>query len=400
MTRDHVTELLSPYLDDQVNPAERDRITRHLDACDACRKYLGSLREVVELIGSVTPVAAPESFRSRVRGRIEEARRSGTAMWWAHFSGNWRTLAGAAAVGLVVVFAANLLGPQLARHSVGIPRPADEQVAPAGKASVPFNTATRGGPAAQQPAAPPASSLALPPAAPPMAGQPPEPFPRSVVRTAHLAIEVEKFDAGARRLLEIAEGAGGFIADSSSADDEGNPQGEFTLRVPAPQFSAVIQDVEGLGTVTERRFSAQDVTEEFVDLQARLRNLERQEQQLLTFMDRAARISDLLAIEQELSRVRGQIEQITGRMHFLEHNVDLATVNVAMRQKAIAKSVGLWDFGATLVKMQAAFVATVRQILGGVQWVAVLASTLSPALIIAGVVWVLFRRFRRPGAGA
>jgi len=400
MRSGHVRELLSAYLDDQGSPEERDRITRHLDACQACREHLAALQAVVGLVKSVAPVAAPESLRAQVRARVEQTRRAPAVLRWGEWPRlpvTWRTVGGTVVAALIVVFTANLLGPQLVRHPAAVVREALERKGPIGKTFAPSDVATRGGSEVPGPAGVVQREAGLS-VAPPLASQAPEAFPRSVIRTARLAVEVEKFDTGAKRLLEIAEGAGGFIADSSLAGEGGNPQGEFTLRVPAPRFTAVIEDVDALGTVTQRQISARDVTEEFVDLQARLRNLERHEQQLLAFMDRATKVSDLLAIEQELSRVRGQIEQITGRMHYLAHNVDLATISVSMSQK-VKKTSGLWDFGGTLAKMQAAFLATIQQILSVAERVAVLASTLLPVLVIGGVAWLLFRR-ARAGAGA
>jgi hypothetical protein len=216
-----------------------------------------------------------------------------------------------------------------------------------------------------------------------------------VIRTARLAVEVERYDAGARRLLDIAEGAGGFIADSSYGEDDGRPRGEFTLRVPAARFGPAIKDVEAMGTVRQRQISAQDVTEEYVDLQARQRNLERHEQQLLTFMDRATKVPDLLAVEQELSRVRGQIEQITGRLRYLAHNVEMASITVVLSEHPKKGHAGLWDFDGTLAKMQGAFLATVQQIFAAAERVLVLASTLLPVGALAGVVWAVFRRTRQ-----
>jgi len=300
-------------------------------------------------------------------------------------------VAAAVAVVVIGVFTANLLGPQFAQRSgerreSGQLRPA-VSIFEAAKDARPAPGAANRGVASQVPS----------PSAP---GPSPDVAFRSVIRTARLAVEVDRYDAGARRLLDIAEGAGGFIADSTYSEDEGRPRGEFTLRVPAGRFSAAIKDVEAMGTVRQRQISAQDVTEEYVDLQSRQRNLERHEQQLLTFMDRATKIPDLLAVEQELSRVRGQIEQISGRLRYLAHNVDMAGITVALSEHPKKTHAGLWDFGGTLAKMQGAFLATVQQIFAVAERVLVLASTLLPVGALAGVAWAMLRRTRQPRAGA
>jgi hypothetical protein len=226
---------------------------------------------------------------------------------------------------------------------------------------------------------------------------PPGAFSRSVIRTARLALEVDHYDAGVRRLLDIAEGAGGFIADSSYGEVDGRPQGEFTLRVPAGQFAAAVKQAEAIGTVRQRQIGAQDVTEEFVDLEARRRNLERHEHQLLSFMDRATKVADLLAIEQELSRVRGQIEQIAGRLRYLSHNVEMASIAVTVSERA--KTQGFWDLRDTLGKTQHAFLAAVKQLLTVAERVLVLGASLAPVAALAVVAWAVFRRTRRAGAG-
>ena len=392
MTSDHVSELLSPYIDGRVSAEEQERIGRHLETCAACRGDLAALHGVVGLLRSVPPTTAPVELRAAIRSRVEHAGvPSASGGLGPRLAAAWRPIAAAVAVVVIGVFAANLLGPQL-------PRRLSERRENGQSTStvLQFEAAQD---AAKKPSAANRAAVSQPtsPAAP--APSPDAAF-RSVIRTARLGVEVERYDAAARHLLDIAEGAGGFIADSSYSEDEGRPRGEFILRVPAGRFAAAIKDVEAMGTVRQRQISAQDVTEEYVDLQARQRNLERHEQQLLTFMDRATKVQDLLAVEQELSRVRGQIEQITGRLRYLAHNVDMASITVVLSERPKKGHAGLWDLDGTLAKMQGAFLATVEQIFAAAERVLVLASTLLPVGALAGVAWTVFRRTRQSKAGA
>ena len=398
MTSGHVSELLSSYIDGRVSVEERERIGRHLETCAACRGDLAALQGVVGLLHSVPPVTAPEELRAVIRARVEHAGippahgRLGHLpnLRWPRLAATWRPIAAAVAVVVIGVFAVNLLGPQL-------PRLGERRETGQSTSTVSLLEASKD--AAGRPSAANRSAVSQP-NSPPAAVTSPDAFMRSVIRTARLTVEVDRYDAGARRLLDIAEGAGGFIADSSYGEDDGRPRGEFTLRVPAGRFAAAIKDVEAMGTVRQRQISAQDVTEEYVDLQARQRNLERHEQQLLTFMDRATKVPDLLAVEQELSRVRGQIEQITGRLRYLAHNVEMASITVVLSEHPKKGHAGLWDFDGTLAKMQGAFLATVQQIFAAAERVLVLASTLLPVGALAGVVWAVFRRTRQSKAGA
>lgn len=372
----HVTDALSAYVDGALNEGERAHVERHLETCEDCRHHLSALRDLVTTVRSVEPVAAPEGFRAQVRARVEQigARPAATTRWWPSLPMPWRVLSAAAAVLVIGIFAVNLLrteGPVAMREFRG---PGDSPAVTGDR----MRSAAPSAPEGAQRAMPGQNTLAL----------------RRVIRTAQVEVEVDKVEDAAERLLQIAEEAGGFIADSSYAETNGVPHASFVLRVPVPRFAGVVASLDGVGRVARRSIHGQDVTEEFVDLEARVRNLERHEQRLLTFMDRTTKVSELLAIEQELTRVRGEVESLTGRARYLSNQSDLATLSVAVRQKTKKTSGALWDFGATLQRMQAAFVATVRQLLAGVETIAVAASALIPVLAFAAVGWVLFRRWR------
>lgn len=391
MTTGHVTESLSAYLDGELRAAERARIEAHLVDCADCRAHLQSLRRSVRLVRGLDPVSAPDGFQPAVRARITAgaAARSGAAgeSSWRDRVGiprlrlPWKTAGAIAAVLLIGLFSVNLLR-ELRPAPVAMQQ--DQPVAPEG--------------ARERAGAPPQAAPVAPGVAP---GGTDLTTPsgtglqlRRVIRTAQVGMAVDDLDAAARRLVAVAEGAGGFVAGSSYTRGGTAPQGVFTLRVPAPRFAGVLEQLEDLGTIESRRISGSDVTEEFVDLSARIRNLERHEQRLVSFMDRATRVSELLAIEQELARVRGEIEQLTGRLRFLTNQVDLATIEVALRQKA-AKSGGFWDFSDTYRRMVAAFLGTVRQILAAAERVAVLLSALLPAFVLAAAAWLGITSLRR-----
>lgn len=374
----HVTDLISAYIDGALSEAERVQVEAHLEHCDECRRHVGALREVVTLVRSAEPVSAPEGFRAQVRTRVERIAAPASRSWrWPALPLSWRVISAAAAVLVIGIFAVNLLRPEGPRTVTEIFREPQAVEGPSISGDRTRSAAPLSPGAAQR--AVPGSSLVA---------------PRRIIRTAQLEVEVDQVEDAAERLLRIAEQAGGFIADSSYAESGGVPQASFVLRVPVPRFASVVAQLGEVGRVVRRSIHGQDVTEEFVDLEARVRNLERHEQRLLTFMDRATKVSELLAIEQELARVRGEIEGLTGRIRFLSNQTDLATVEVGVRQKAKKTSGALWDFGATLQRMQAAFVATVRQILSAVERLAVFASALVPVLILSVVAWLLIRKLR------
>lgn len=388
MTHEEARSRLSSLLDGALPDHEAAQVEAHLDGCSTCREELAQLRTTITLLQEVEPMQAPEGFAAGVRRRIERLAQATQHSPWTRLraalrrSGSgpvvrwsWRTAAAAAAVVMVGVFAVNLLRD-------AVPYGVIERV------KMPALTldVSKVGEGART------AAQAVPPGAVPGEAV----FLRRVIRTGQMAIEVERYDAAASRLFAIAEGAGGFVADSSFSEEDGVPRGTFVLRVPAARFSEVVAQVEKLGTVQRRQISGQDVTEEFVDLEARVRNLTRQEARLLALMDRATRIPDLLAIESEVARVRGEIERLTGRLRFLTNKVDLATVQAEVSQKPKRGTGGFWDFTRTLERIKTAFANTVRQMLGAVEWLAALLAALLPVALVGVVVWWLLRRgFRR-----
>ena len=155
-------------------------------------------------------------------------------------------------------------------------------------------------------------------------------FERMVIFTAKLRLEVEDVDFTVYEIRLIAEGCGGFVAGISTSKSE---WGVMTLRVPQDEFYDAIDEVEALGEVEERELKGEDITETYVDLEAQLVNLEREEERLVEILDIARNVEEVLKVESQLSRVRGKIESITGEMKYLEGRVELATITVTFREE-------------------------------------------------------------------
>ena len=155
-------------------------------------------------------------------------------------------------------------------------------------------------------------------------------FERMVIFTARLRLEVEEVDLTVYEIRLIAEDSGGFVTGMSTSRSE---WGVMTLRVPQDEFYDVIQEIEDLGEVEERELKGEDITENYIDLEAQLVNLEKEEERLVEILDMARNVEEVLKVENQLSRVRGKIESITGEMKYLEGRVELATITVTFREE-------------------------------------------------------------------
>ncbi len=148
----------------------------------------------------------------------------------------------------------------------------------------------------------------------------------SVIKTATLRVGVrdDELEATLNDAVAIAGRYGGFVLSSQLGRRDSG--GTLTMRIPAPRFEAALGDLEGLGKVRSETISGEDVGQEFVDLQARLRNWESQEAVLLKLMGRAESVVDTIRVQSELSRVQLEIEQLRGRLNFLRDQTALGTI--------------------------------------------------------------------------
>jgi hypothetical protein len=155
---------------------------------------------------------------------------------------------------------------------------------------------------------------------------------RTILRSGSLDLEVEEVDTSYHRVQQIATAAGGFVADSTFTGTDDRHRATLTIRVPAAQFNDVIDQLRELSiNVRSVSTSAQDVTEEYTDLQSALRNLRAVEAQYLELLGRANQIGDILQVQERLNGVRSQIDRIEGRIRLLDDLADLATLTVSLR---------------------------------------------------------------------
>lgn len=153
---------------------------------------------------------------------------------------------------------------------------------------------------------------------------------RKVITTASVSIEVEVVESAIDDVRAIAEGSGGFVEHLSSSGGPERQRANLTIRVPQAQFAAALDRIEELGEVLSRNIGSEDVSAQFIDLEARLRSSLKEEESLLNLLERAGVVSEVLAIERELFRVRADIERFQGQLNFLERRVDLATISVSL----------------------------------------------------------------------
>lgn len=185
------------------------------------------------------------------------------------------------------------------------------------------------------------------------------PLDRKIILTAHLQLDVNDVQAVFNEITNITQKYEGFISSSNTYDFGGRNSGQVTLRVPLRNFYSAVEQIEALGTVRSRQIAGQDVTEEFIDLDARLGNLKKQEVRLQEILKTAVTVKDVLEVEHELERVRGEIERLTGRLNYLNQSVEMSTITVNAAEPAPFTGED-WGIADTFSQAARGFLESVR----------------------------------------
>jgi hypothetical protein len=212
-----------------------------------------------------------------------------------------------------------------------------------------------------------------------------------IVQTSsvRLAVRRGRFDETVDEVRAIATGLGGFVVSSSASQGTGQQlvQGTLVLRIPARSYADAMESLGALGRVESRRENGQDVSQEFVDLRARTRQLQAVESQLLELLDRADTVGAALAVQRQLSQVQLDLEQARGRLQYLDDQVAFSTISLELHERVLplAKSGG-GRFGIVDAWSKAA--AGFLAVLG---WTFVVLATAAPLVLLLALALFLAR---------
>ena len=331
------------YLDGEL-PLQRAVIAAaHLERCAECQALAADLRAVSQTLLSwqvepseaaapVPPVVSRRTWRHRFHMRP-----------WA-----W----GLVTAGVLVL----LVASPVLRHSA---QPAPEQA----------RMAEFERPAPSPPAQEPPAAAATAP---------------MVARTAALNLATREFDRARAAIDQVLQRHHGYLGSLNITTPAGDPRSlTATLRVPAADLTATLDELKKLGRVESEQQSGEEVTEQFVDLEARLSNAHHTEQRLTDILrERTGKLSDVLDVEKELDRVRGEIEQMDGEKKALLKRVDFATVNLTVSEAGQASG-----------RIGGAAVSGWRNMVASLVAVAQFAAATGPTVLVWGLLLFLPMRF-------
>jgi hypothetical protein len=175
---------------------------------------------------------------------------------------------------------------------------------------------------------------------------------RKIIRNGNISILAADVQETLAKITALANTEGGLVFSTSTSHAEDNLSANITLQIPPTKFDETMTAIRKLAVkVTAEDSSSQDVTEEFVDNEAAIKNLSQTEQQLNSFLSKATTVSDVLAVQKEITDVRGQIDKLQGRQNYLARKVSLSTLVISIspaNNVVPSKPAQAWDFSRSL----------------------------------------------------
>jgi hypothetical protein len=151
-----------------------------------------------------------------------------------------------------------------------------------------------------------------------------------VISQASVTLEVTTVSTAITQVETMAQNLGGSVDNMSSSGEQNQEQATLTIRVPQNQFLAALNQLQNLGTVESQNVSTQDVTQQYIDLQAQLNSAQLEEQSLQAILAKATTVSDEIAIQEQLTQVESQVESLQGQINYLQNRVAMSTITVTL----------------------------------------------------------------------
>jgi len=223
-------------------------------------------------------------------------------------------------------------------------------------------------------------------------------FSRKVVYRGSVTLEAVNFGEAVTELQNAIHQSDGYILSFQDIQSPYENGATYTIKVPAAGFMSFLDRIGSIAnTHFERQLSGTDVTEEYVDLESRLKAKQVVEARLLGFMEKATRADDLVNFSQQLANVQEEIERIKGRVRYLDQNVAYSTIELRLYQPLEPSASANAKNGPLLKRMADALGGSAKAVLNGLQGLLVFAAGALPVLLVLAVVavpavWVMRRR--------
>lgn len=420
-------EMMNLYIDHLLDDNEESALLKHVESCPECRRELETLQEVVGMFNSLKEeeLIPPASFRRELRQKLEKEEKANKVSFLNKFTKftnktslrKWMPLAAAALFLFVLVpvlsnglaFMGNKSFMENASMDLATPQSAppesgnfntmladDKASEGRGATSSELKMEREAGGAGEMYSLKMASEESQT-----IAGE--APIERKIIKTGHLDLQVDSYKTTAAEIKNLVNEMQGYIVSENTHvyDDQRKLlAGNVALRVPQERFDEALDRIENMGVTRNRTIDSQDVTEEYVDVESRLKAMRLKEERLLAILNKSGSLGDVLAVENELARTRADLEALEGRLKYLDNRTELSTINVQVRETLTpVKQIKTTGLQGVLARTQEAFIKSINTIIIGFGNLIVALGAYLPFIVLAIAMiiglWVAGRKAKR-----
>jgi len=242
-----------------------------------------------------------------------------------------------------------------------------------------------------------------PPIAPPIPGPEPEAppadssLPRKITHDLNATLQVDDIESAVDQLNSMAKRLGGYVVDSQMDNQQNNAYANMTIKIPAVQFDGARNGLKEIGKVLNQHLTANDITNQYYDADTRLRNWQAEEQRYLEILKQANTVNDIILVENSLSNIRMQIEQLKGQLKLWDHEVAFSTIQVQLQTKPSPVNVDEpWQpisWHETWEASQNAVLKTISTIWNFFNYLVVGLGYALPLILIGGTGYLIYRQW-------
>lgn len=420
MNCEQVKESLSAYIDDVLDNEEMTAISSHLHNCPACKKEHEALLETINMLAVLEEVIPPASFRRELRQKLEKAASSEIFeqegikqdtvkksvfkpdLLWAFILQflnklrRSRLVPVALALVLMIIIVPPLLNIKMGSGMKELAKmeSADDGFAENGANKRLFTTNEMMADKASQSQAP-EMTLTTKAKQEDITATPVE---RKIIKNADLSLKVDDYKQAVAEIKKQVAFLGGYIANENVNNrSTGTINGHLQVRIPYSRFEGFLDGMEELGEMNARNIYSQDVTEEYVDIESRLKALRIKETRLLELLAKSGKLSEVLQVENELANTRAQLESLQGRLRYLDNRTDFSNVNINVQQRQSSnQQISPGGLSGVWLSAKQAFIESINELLNYLRKFIILIGALLPYLVIIAVisagVWYYIKR--------
>ncbi|AIS52073.1 hypothetical protein TKV_c08930 [Thermoanaerobacter kivui] len=307
-------QLIPRYIDGELDVAQKEELEKHIESCESCRKEYQLEKNIIESLKNMPPLELPEDFNKKIHEKLVYQKNI-LEKKKERLKKTLTVAVIAASFILMTVFIANIFSNKSLRIESNAPldniktaQSADlsKKEGANNEAKIFSITGQRGLPAGTS---------------------------RKITKNATVSLEVEDVNVCYDKVFKLVKEAEGFIESSDETVFTDNTKRiNLVLKVREDKFESVISQIKEFGKVTALRIDSKDVTEQYYDLKARLKNLEIEEQKLQDIMNKASTVKEMLEVESEINRIRSEIESMKEQLKVWENLTRLGTINLSIRE--------------------------------------------------------------------